>query len=235
MARLDLGAGEAVAGEVAEADDGRAADGAAARPRSAGRALVATTRLKGSPRSRSRAIGAIEAAGRIRASARCRRRGRRRGRPARRRRRQGAGDERRLARRAPGDQPLVLLVDQRLGAVGGRLESPTRDAGARSPTSARLRARISSMALSTAKLTAPSSADDQNDLAGVESLVQKRNCDRRLRDGDAGDDRGADGRREGRSVRLGESRSLSCHASRMQRPPSAVSRYSWIWPRPRSR
>ena len=84
VARLDLGARQAFAGEVAEAGDRGAADGAAAH-------LDQPVAARGHNLLKMLAVFAqvrdelIEAGGRIRASARCRRRGTRRGRPARRR------------------------------------------------------------------------------------------------------------------------------------------------------
>ena len=119
--RLRLGARQAIAGEVAEARHGKAADGPSLHLDQAiglridgdqeGFAAVAKARDR-----------AIEAAGRFRlqpvaegkepgALARCAGRFE-----------EVAGDQRRRARRAPGDQPLVLAGDQRLGAIRGRLE-----------------------------------------------------------------------------------------------------------------
>ena len=130
MARLDADAGEALAGQVAEAHDGGAADGAPAhldQPADGGHhhlgerlAVIAqpadqvvepASRIGLEPGAEGEEGGVVGGGAGSH--------------------RQGAGDDRRIARPAPGDQPFLLLVDQRLGAIGGGLELADLDAQAR--------------------------------------------------------------------------------------------------------
>ena len=121
IARLDLGAGEAVAGKVAETDNGGAADRAAMRlDQAAGGG--GECHGEGLPALAQSCDGAVEAAGRFGLQPRTE--GEEAGAVDRRARALGqpAGNQRRLARRPPGNEALVLALDDGLGAIGRRDE-----------------------------------------------------------------------------------------------------------------
>ena len=122
VARLDPGEGQAVAGEIAEARHRRAADGASRAPRSAGPSGWSRPWVKGSPRSRMRAMRSSSWPAESAAShvPKARKSPRSAGAPV------AAGRLPATSGASPGTrprhQPLVFLVDQRLGAVERRLE-----------------------------------------------------------------------------------------------------------------
>ena len=109
--------------EVAKAGDRRPADRAAADLDQAARLLV-TTSLKGSPRSRRRAIELLKLLATPPSATNGNRR-RRSGRPVRRRQAEARRRSAALRRGDPSDETLIFLVDERLGAIDGRLRSPT--------------------------------------------------------------------------------------------------------------
>ncbi len=220
MARLDLGAGQPLAREVAEAGDGGAADGAPAHLDQAAAggghhllemlAALAERRdelVEASGRIGLQPGGEIQKDGAVGGHAGGQR--------------QAASDQRTVARGAPGYEPLVFLVDQRLGAIGDRLQVAHFQAQARI---LRLGAVARADELHGGEHREGDGADErrhEHDLAEADIVVEQPWGDLRVSGGRCGG---------------GEEDEMSGPANRQRVPampshakdPSAVALYSWV-------
>ncbi len=171
MARLDAHAGKAFAGQVAKAHHRGTADGAAAhldQPADGGHhhlderftliAQAADEEIEPAGGIGLEPGAEVEEGGVVGGGAGGQR--------------QGAGDNRHIGRSAPGDQPLFLLVHQRLGAIGGGLQFADLAAQAHV---LRLGAVAGADQGDGAEYREDDGAEqrrDQNDLAGVEVVAE---------------------------------------------------------------
>ena len=135
-------------------------------------------------------------------------------------RRQHAGNERRLARRAPRNETLILFVDERLGAIGCRFQ--IADLQTQTIVFA-LGAITRAHELDRAQHREGDGAEErrhQHDLSGVDAIGEERDGVFSVRGGRCG------GEQSGTSDASNRYRvpDMPSHAE----DPSSLSRYSWV-------